>query len=88
MWLRDLLPQHLPAVRVMIYGYSAQVQGATQATSILEDHAETFRQRLLLFRRFEAVSDWIVISRRALHAFILTPAGVPETSTYSNCQSI
>ncbi|RAK73816.1 uncharacterized protein BO72DRAFT_224900 [Aspergillus fijiensis CBS 313.89] len=54
MWLRDLLPQHLPAVRVMIYGYSAQVQGATQATSILEDHAETFRQRLLLFRRFEA----------------------------------
>ncbi|RAH49347.1 uncharacterized protein BO95DRAFT_460374 [Aspergillus brunneoviolaceus CBS 621.78] len=61
MWLRDLLPQHLPAVRVMIYGYSAQVQGATQATSILEDHAETFRQRLLSFRRFGAKRPLIPI---------------------------
>ncbi|RAH73011.1 uncharacterized protein BO66DRAFT_435905 [Aspergillus aculeatinus CBS 121060] len=61
MWLRDLLPQDLPAVRVMIYGYSAQVQGATQATSILEDHAETFRQRLLSFRRFEPKRPLILI---------------------------
>lgn len=29
MWLRDLLPQHLPNIRVMTYGYNAKFRNFT-----------------------------------------------------------
>lgn len=29
MWLRDLLPQHLPNIRIMTYGYNAKFRNFT-----------------------------------------------------------
>ena len=50
MWLRDLLPQHLPNIRVMTYGYNAKFRNFTDrqdmrsiATKLLAELADLRR---------------------------------------------
>lgn len=54
MWLRDFLPEHVPAARVLTYGYNANVLSDV-STGRLRSYAETFLEAL----RRERSSDTV-----------------------------
>ncbi|KAK3632633.1 hypothetical protein LTR56_016241 [Elasticomyces elasticus] len=58
MWLRDYLPHDIQRrARVLVYGYSSQVQGHDTPTSILADHGNRFVNDLLRIRTHAACRD-------------------------------
>lgn len=36
MWLRDFLPQEIPNVRILVYGYDTRLPGSQSTASIME----------------------------------------------------
>ena len=46
MWLRDYLPKDAPNTRILTYGYPSKLQ-ASNSTTILQDHTNTFVHRLI-----------------------------------------
>jgi hypothetical protein len=56
MWLRDSLPEHFPGVRVLTYGYNANVISDV-STGRIRTFAETFLEKLKQERDSEGVSE-------------------------------
>ena len=70
MWLRDYLPEDVPDVRVMIYGYESRLQGNT-ARSIFSDHTTTFINRVNAMRKLAKVSSHPTIPRHSSKPVII-----------------
>jgi hypothetical protein len=54
MWLRDYLPEDAPEARILTYGYRSNPKGSN--VSVLQDHTNTFVQRLIAMRDLGGVS--------------------------------
>lgn len=54
MWLRDFLPEHVPTVRILTYGYDSALLGSASNASIY-DFAMRFLQALKAARSHEEV---------------------------------
>ncbi|KAL2127011.1 hypothetical protein VTI74DRAFT_11480 [Chaetomium olivicolor] len=55
-WLRDFLPEHIPNVRIMTWGYDARTHNRTEISrQLLYDHAINLIQELILVRRPTAI---------------------------------
>ena len=50
MWLRDYLPEGIPNIRVLIYGYPSELQNSESSISLFE-HSNNLKERLLAIRR-------------------------------------
>lgn len=55
MWLRDGLPERIPGARILIYGYSVNVQSVVE-TGRLRTFADDFLEKLRQLRGTSAVS--------------------------------
>ncbi|KAF8533057.1 hypothetical protein BDD12DRAFT_763168, partial [Trichophaea hybrida] len=46
MWLKDFLPQDIPNIRVMVYGYDSNLTGVSTDNTRLMDYRRNFIQQL------------------------------------------
>lgn len=60
MWLRDALPEAIPAARIMIYGCNSTIANSTSIQN-LEDLATSFRDSLLPLVRSETPRPVVII---------------------------
>ena len=67
MWLRDFLPEHIPNVRVITYGYPAKLRGSGSHAR-LYDYTAAFLQELQHLRSEGGIS---VSVNKSFHAFAL-----------------
>ena len=57
LWLRDLLPRHLPGARIYTYGYDSAI-AFSQGTGTLKDHARDLLGEVQLVRESVEVIRW------------------------------
>lgn len=55
MWLRDFLPNEIPKVRILTYGYDTKLPGSQSTASIVE-LSKKFLESVKTIRRQEEVS--------------------------------
>lgn len=59
MWLRDYLPRYVDNARIMIYGYTSELQH-TSSFSVLQDYSRTFLHKLVDMREYAKVT-WLYL---------------------------
>ena len=55
MWLRDFLPQEIPNVRVLVYGYDTKLPGS-QSTASIAELSRKFLESVKTIRKQKEVS--------------------------------
>jgi hypothetical protein len=58
MWLKDFLPQDIPNIRIMTYGYNSELSNTTDSSGML-DYRKAFAQQLEVARDSNEVSWYI-----------------------------
>jgi len=78
MWLRDFLPQNLPNVRILTFGYDSALQNSSSMISI-NDFA---RQHLELVSKARSGDEKVVLmAGLSFHPLALTNPAIGEISS-------
>jgi hypothetical protein len=64
-WLRDFLPEDIPNIRVLLYGYDTKLPGSQSKQSI-EDLGRAFLEQITAFRTNDGVSGLLHILIRLM----------------------
>lgn len=59
-WLRDYLPEDIPNIRVLLYGYDTKLPGSQSKQSV-EDLGRAFLEQITAFRANDGVSGFLGI---------------------------